>query len=106
MGGKMKRAKWELESKIKRVDSIKNKLEISIDLTDSLEDINDAIISAKTDKIKDKIETILQQLSKTKTTQEYDAMYEELEKNEELLYLLTKKYSKSYNKAKKIEETK
>ena len=93
----------QIQEKLKRVKDISQNIEISQSLDYSLEDLNDAIINLKIDYLKEKIDSILNQLSQTKNTNEYNNSYTELEKQEEMIYLLKKKYSKKYSKAIKKE---
>lgn len=91
----------QYQDKLKRIESIKDHLELAEGICYSMEDLNDAYIEAKVNDLKVKMDHIASRLSQVNERQEYQRMYQELEDIEEIIYLLNKKHSKVYLKAKK-----
>lgn len=104
MRNKNKRMMWT--DKLKRIENIKDHLELADGICYSIEDLNDAYIEAKINDLNDKMNRITSKLSEAKERSEYQRMYQELEDMEEIIYLLNKKHSKTYLKAKKWAEEK
>lgn|GEM_PF-5734546 len=95
-----------MEDKLKRIENIKEHLELADGICYSIEDLNDAYIEAKINDLSEKMNRIASKLSDAKERNEYQMMYRELEDLEEIIYLLNKKHSKTYLKAKKWQEKK
>lgn len=95
---------WIWEDKLKRIENIKEHLELADGICYSIEDLNDAFIEAKVNDLQEKMNHIISQLSSAKKREEYQNMHRELEDLEEIIYLLNKKHSKTYQKAKKWQE--
>lgn len=97
------KARQELyEDKLRRIDTIKNQLELADGIGFSIEDINDAYLEAKINDLENRINQIVNQLSHANSRSIYQQMNQEIENLEEIIYLLNKKHSKTYLKAKKM----
>lgn len=95
-----------LQDKLKRIANIKERIELADGICFSIEDLNDAYLEAKINDLNSKMEQIIDNLSKANDRHQYQRMYRELEDLEEIIYLLNKKHSKTYLKAKKWAEKK
>lgn len=89
------------QEKLKRIENIKERLELADGICYSIEDLNDAYLEAKINDLNTKMDNITSNLSKAKNRAEYQDMHRELENLEEIIYFLNKKHSKVYLKAKK-----
>ena len=94
------------KDKLKRIENIKERLELADGICYSIEDLSDTYLEAKINDLNDKMRNIASNLSNAKDRQEYQFMHRELENLEEVIYLLNKKHSKIYLKAKKWNEKK
>lgn len=89
------------EDKLKRIETIKNQLELADGIAFAIEDINDAYLEAKINDLEHRINQIINQLSKATNRSAYQQMNREIENLEEIIYLLNRKHSRTYLKAKK-----
>lgn len=95
-----------LQEKLKRIENIKEHLELADGIYYSIEDLNDAYLEAKINDLNSKMNQIAERLSAADDRESYQKMHRELEDLEEVIYLLNKKHSKLYQKAKKWIEKK
>lgn len=92
------------QEKLERIQFIKKKLPLEDSIFYSLEDLNDAYLETKASIIKERIDLLIDKLEEVKDRKDCHFLYRELEDLEEMLYLVEKKYSKQYKRAKKYQK--
>lgn len=98
------KTKAQLQAKLRRLKTISSQLELADGICFSIEDLNDAYIEAKVQDLKQKMDKLADKLSLAKDQDSYQRMYHQLEDYEQAIYLLEKKHSRTYLRAKKMQQ--
>ena len=98
------KTKAQLQAKLSRLKTISSQLELADGICFSIEDLNDAYIEAKVQELKQKMDKLSYKISLAKDQDSYQRMYHQLEDYEQAIYLLEKKHSRTYLRAKKMQQ--
>lgn len=101
----MENKQLKYEIKLDKINQIEKTFNMEELISFQLDDIADAYLKTKVKLLNDRMLTIIDKLDSIDSKKSLHSFYRELEDLEEMIYLLEKKYSKTFKKALKYKHT-